>query len=180
MSLTIILDPARHSTITTTRTIPIRSKDSMSNNAYVTEASPEIYQDLTAIIDAVAHSSNARKFNPSYPPWNNSFSPSFRAISTSNIPGGGEQLPVYLKRMTKFCRENPDFFYTVKEARALLDGKKVTAKVLMSVEHGGLPRGIVRPGVASVEFEWEGGRWMCTRWVNIRGVEMDGIRGCWE
>lgn len=77
-----------------------------------------------------------------------------------------------MPRLERVCKEVPEFKQTAKEVLVSVNRRKSWATALVNVEFEGRPKGLVRPGVARVEFAVdERGEWVVVRWESVRGVD---------
>lgn len=150
------------------------SKTKLWNNK-MTSANNDLAGSLTAQIHTITWTVNNRIFSPDSPPWSTLFSDAFTAqTGVLTAAGAGDNLSTFLAGLSHLCEENPTFQHVVKEVRVVVNSKKTRAECLLNVDFVGLPEGIVRPGVATVEWRVEDGEWKCVRWESLRGLGGDG------
>lgn len=138
-------------------------------------ADNDLAASLTVQIHTIAWAVNNRILSSASPPWSTLFSSDFTAqTGVLTSPGAGDDLSTFLAGLAHICDENPTFQHVIKEVRVVVNSKKTRAECLLNVDFVGLPEGIVRPGVATVEWRVEAGEWKCVRWESLRGLGGDG------
>ncbi|EME78304.1 uncharacterized protein MYCFIDRAFT_178459 [Pseudocercospora fijiensis CIRAD86] len=148
---------------------------------------------LEHVTKSIMQAVNDRNFNPSSEPWS-LLAPQFR-----NDPAGrfdsASFLPSVVKKQEKgiihrpqtkeehirFHQEMsigaPEYFNKVIDATCTcLDEEACIAKVMMSTETHGIPGGLVRPAVSTLEFRKISGSWMATRLRTLPGYDVAGTK----